>query len=87
MQNLLTYLNGLSLSAANKKWLAEHYFQPVSTPHVVCNSRTTRESRQRAKDFAAICSQVTSCDLTDDEILSECKAARQEVYEQSMVKE
>lgn len=46
MQNLLTYLNGLSLTASNKRWLAEHYFAvPASeTP----SEKMVRESLERA---------------------------------------
>lgn len=28
LQNLLGYINGLSLSASNRRWLAEHLYMP-----------------------------------------------------------
>lgn len=30
LQSVLTYLKGLNLSSSNKRWLAEHYFQPAT---------------------------------------------------------
>lgn len=47
LQNLLGYINGLSLSARNRRWLAEHLIMPEETTETP-NQKYVRESLTRA---------------------------------------
>lgn len=49
LQNLLSYLDGLSLTMSNKKWLAEHLVSP--TPRKV--SFTEQEFRKKLAQSSA----------------------------------
>lgn len=47
MQNLLGYINGLSLSMSNRRWLAEHLIMPAETAETP-NQQYVRETLTRA---------------------------------------
>ncbi len=69
MQNLLDYLNGLSLSASNKRWLAEHYFAPAVAEDSNC--KYVRESLERAVNEVKAAKQSGETFQTVDEFLKE----------------
>lgn len=69
MQNLLAYLNGLSLSASNKRWLAEHYFAPTIAEDSNC--KYVRESLERAVNEVKTAKQRGTKFQTVDDFLKE----------------
>lgn len=53
LQNLLGYLNGLSLSMSNRRWLAEHLVMPVETSEYFESDAFYQDIDQAEADIAA----------------------------------
>ena len=70
MNNLWTYLQGLSLTASNRKWLAERLVEPVSTAPPVLHTyeEALAELDESEQEFER--GDV----LTDDEFNNKCQA-------------
>ena len=70
MNNLWTYLQGLSLTASNRKWLAERLIEPVSTVPPVLHTyeEALADLDESEKEFE--CGDV----LTDEEFNNKCQA-------------
>lgn len=70
MNNLLTYLQGLSLTASNRKWLAEKLVEPLTkTPPVIQTwEEAMNDLEESEKEFD--CGDV----LSGEEFNKECQA-------------
>lgn len=63
LQNLLSYLDGLSLTTSNKKWLAEHLVSP--TPRQV--TFTEEEFREKLAQSSAEAANGQYVEMAPDE--------------------
>jgi hypothetical protein len=65
-----------SLSKSNKQWLADHLIEQVAREESI-----EEAEKQRAKKLDYFIEKFRTDEISEEDILAECEAVRQEMYE------
>ena len=66
------------LSSSNKRWLAEHLIEQASAEESV-----EKEENERAAKLDYFLEKFRTDEISEEDIIAECEAVRQEMYEKN----